>query len=116
MKPALKLCLGSFSITLIGVFVVNLPADHIRVMTERLGHLLRDPPTQFAILGVAPVELLAISVPVLPAVFHGAQSLRILLCKPSWRCGRWRAHHNRDVMPLRCTHGVLEPFQMKLAL
>jgi hypothetical protein len=58
----LELRLGIGIVRFVGVFIVDLPAEHVGIVPKTHGHLRRHFPRQFAILGAGETELLAVAV------------------------------------------------------
>src|SRR5581483_2737057 len=115
-KPVLKLraVVGAFAVG--GVFVVDLPADDVGVVTEALGEFGGDDAAELAVLGVAEVKLLAAAVGVLPAVRLGAKGFGVLLREPGGRSGSGCADDDGDVVFFGEADGAVQPVELEVTL
>src|SRR5882724_11752248 len=98
------------------VLVIDLPADYIGIVAETLGHLGRHLHGQLTVLLICPVELLAIAVLILAAIFLCSQGLRVLRREPRRWSGAWRTEHDVDMVLLCSTNSALDPIQLIVAL
>src|SRR5215468_8951323 len=115
LQPLLKLRPGAGVEGNLGIFVVDLPAEYVWIMPKTMCHLFGDLACELPILGVGPVELLAIAMLHDPAVFRCAKSLRVFLCKPGRRGGRRRANHCVDLVFCRQGDGTVQPIEVVVA-
>ena len=67
-------------------------------MAEALGHCVDDAAGEFEVFGAGPVELLAVAVLVLAAVWHDAEDFGVLLGEPCGRGGAGGAEDDGDVV------------------
>ena len=100
----------------LGVFVVDLPADDVRVVAETRRHLLDDLATQLAILRARIGKLPPRPVFHTLAAFGHAQRLGIFRREPCRRRIRWRAEHHDQVMRAGGVDRALEPVKRVAAL
>ena len=85
LEPLLELRFGIRIERDVGIFVVDLPAQYVRIVAETLGQLFGDLARKFPILGIGEVELLPIAMFQAVAFFIDAQGLGIFLGEPSRR-------------------------------
>ena len=111
-----ELCFGLRVVRLFCVFVVNLPAEHIRIAPEALYHLLGNLARQFAVFGVGEIKMLTIAMLSPAAVLIHAESFRVLLREPSGWGRRWRAKNCVDAVFRGSGDRTLQPIQVELTL
>src|SRR6185437_5595753 len=100
LQPSLELRAGGGVVGLIGVLVVDLPADDVGIVAEALGETRDDIATKLAIERARVGELAAPAVLGAPAVGPDAQYLGVAARQPGGRRIGWRADHHRDVVSL----------------
>src|SRR6185437_2541340 len=97
------------------IFVIDLPADHIRIVSEALRHAAGDVAGQLTIFRIVPIELLAIAMFFLATILVGAQRLWIFLRQPGgWRCSG-RAKHGVDAALSGFIDGAFQPVKFVVA-
>src|SRR6185437_11357492 len=96
--------------------VVDLPSDHVGIVTVSFRETHRDLPGEHAVAGAGKGELLAVAMLVALAVLGNTQGVRILAREPcGWRRGR-RAYHHVNVMACGFRDRAIEPAKIVLAL
>ena len=114
-EPLLELGTGVWAVAFVADFVVELPGDHVGVVAEASRHLRGDLGDQVAVFGIGEVELLAVAVRVLAAVFHDAEGAGIGGREPCRGCRAGGAEDDGDAMLFCSADGVGEPVQLVVA-
>ncbi len=114
LEPLLELRLGIGIERDVGILIVDLPAQHVGIVSETLGQLFGDFARKFAIFGIGEVELLPISVFGAVAFFVDPQRLGIFLRKPGRRGRGGSANHAVDAVFRGSSDGPIQPVEIVL--
>ena len=117
LQPILKLLSRAFIVghQRVAVFVVDLPADDVRVVPIVLRHLLRNAAAEFAVLGRGGRSVCAASVLHALAVHFHAKRFRIFESEPRRRRGGGRSHNRNNVVLCGERDGAVKPLKFEMA-
>jgi len=115
VDPGIEAGLVGGAVRFAGVLVVDLPAHDIGVVAEAFGFLQGHGAGELTILGVRPVELLAVAVLVGAAVFVDAKRLWILGGEPCGRGGAGGSDDDGDVVTFGGPDRTVQPVQIVVA-
>ena len=114
VKPLMELAAGFIVIRHQGVavFVVNLPAHHVRIVSKTQGELLCDFSAELAVDGRRRRSVRAIAMRYALAIRFSAENFRMLLRKPCRGSSRWSSYDTDDMVLGGSSNRALQPIEV----